>query len=65
MKVKVNHTTYNHPHPPPQKTLTKVFSTSGPNLVILTWTGDELWYGQTQNGVNLTTYVKVNYPQNQ
>ena len=26
---------------------------SGPNLVFLTWTGDGLWYRQTQNGVNL------------
>ena len=30
--------------------LTKVFSTSGPNLVALAWTGDELSCGQTQNG---------------
>ena len=39
----------------PQKTtgiLTKVFSTSGPNLVALAWTGDELKRGQAQNGVN-------------
>ena len=27
--------------------LTKVFYTYGPNLVILAWTGDELWRGQT------------------
>ena len=32
--------------------LTKVFCTSGPNLVILAWMGDELWWGQAQNGVN-------------
>ena len=32
--------------------LTKVFCISGPNLVILTWTGDELWCGKAQNGVN-------------
>ena len=32
--------------------LTKVFCTSGPNLVVLDWTGDELSLGQAQNGVN-------------
>ena len=32
--------------------LTKVFSTSGPNLVALAWTGDELSQGLAQNGVN-------------
>ena len=32
--------------------LTKVFCTSGPNLVVLAWTGDELSLGQAQNGVN-------------
>ena len=32
--------------------LTKVFCTSGPNLVVLAWTGDELSHGQAQNGVN-------------
>ena len=40
------------PPPPPKKkkkigTLTKVFYTYGPNLVILAWTGDELSCGQT------------------
>ena len=30
---------------------TNVFWTSGPNLVILAWMGDELWCGQAQNGV--------------
>ena len=30
--------------------LTRQFRTSGPNLVILDWTGDELWCGQAQNG---------------
>ena len=38
--------------------LTKVFSTSGPNLVALAWTGDELSRGQTQNGVNFDFEVK-------
>ena len=40
----------------PSKTkgiLANVFCTSGSNLVILHWMGDELWCGQTQNGVNL------------
>ena len=32
--------------------LTKVFCTSGPNLVVLAWTDDELSRGQAQNGVN-------------
>ena len=39
-------------------TFTKVFSTSGPNLVILTWMDDELWSGQSQNGVNSDFEVK-------
>ena len=30
----------------------KVFFTSGPNMVVLAWTGDELSHGQAQNGVN-------------
>ena len=32
--------------------LTKVFCTSGPNLVVLACTGDELSCEQVQNGVN-------------
>ena len=32
--------------------LTKVFSTSGPNLVALAWTGDKLSRGQAQNRLN-------------
>ena len=32
--------------------LTKVICTSGPNFVVLAWTGDELSCGQAQNGVN-------------
>ena len=46
----------------PHKTtgiLTKVFRTSGPNLVILAWMGGELWRGQAQNGVNLDFQVKI------
>ena len=54
------------PPPPPKKKkkkkktgiLTKVFCTSGPNLVILAWMGGELWCGQAQNGVNLDFQVK-------
>ena len=38
--------------------LTKVFSTSGSNLVALAWSGDELSRGQTQNGVNFDFEVK-------
>ena len=38
--------------------LTKIFWTSGPNLVILAWTGDELSRGQAQNGVNFDFEVK-------
>ena len=38
--------------------LTKVFCTSGPNLVVLTRTGDELSHGQAQNGVNFDFEVK-------
>ena len=38
--------------------LTKVFSTSGPNLVALAWTGDELSCGQAQNGVKFDFEVK-------
>ena len=38
--------------------LTKLFCTSGPNLVILAWIGNELWCGNTQNGVNSDFGVK-------
>ena len=38
--------------------LTKVFCTSGPNLAILAWTGDELSCGQAQNGVNFDFEVE-------
>ena len=38
--------------------LTKVLSTSGPNLVVLAWTGDKLLCGQAQNGVNFDFEVK-------
>ena len=38
--------------------LTKVFCTSGPNLVVLARTGDELSHGKAQNGVNFAFDVK-------
>ena len=38
--------------------LPKLFSTSGPNLVILAWTGDELFSRQAHNGLNFD--VKFN-----
>ena len=38
--------------------LTKVFCTSGPNFVVLAWAGDELSFGQAQNGVNFDFEVK-------
>ena len=38
--------------------LTKVFCTSGPSFVVLARTGDELSYGQAQNGVNFDFEVK-------
>ena len=49
--------------------LTRVYCTSGPNLVILAWTGDVLSRGQAQNGVtfevDLTLKVKVHHRQKQ
>ena len=47
----------NHP-PTTTGILTKVFSTSDPNLVALAWTGDELSRGQAQNRVNFDFEVK-------
>ena len=49
-----------HAQAPPKTTgiLTKVFSTSGPNMVALAWTGDELSRGQAQNGINFDFEVK-------
>ena len=38
--------------------LNKVFCTSGPNLVVLARTDDELSHGQAQNGVNFDFEVK-------
>ena len=38
--------------------LTKVFCTSGPNLVVLTWMGDELSRGKAHNWVNFDFDIK-------
>ena len=38
--------------------LTKVFCTSGPNLVVLARTGDELSHEQAQNGINFDFEVE-------
>ena len=38
--------------------LTKVFCSSGPNLVVLAWTGGELSRGQAPNGVNFDFEAK-------
>ena len=38
--------------------LTKVFCTSGPNLVVLAWTDDELSHRKAQNGVNFDFDIK-------
>ena len=40
------------------KVLTKVFCTSGPNLVVLAGSGDELSHRQAQNRVNFYFEVK-------
>ena len=57
--------------PQNNRDIIKVFSASGPNLMNLTWTADELSRGQAQNGVNfdlklnLTLKIKVNHPPKQ
>ena len=55
---KLNLTCHAQSTPKTTRILTKVFSTSGPNLVALAWTGDELSHGQAQNGVNFDFKVK-------
>ena len=61
-EIKLNLTYQAQSTPKIIKMLTKVFCTSGPNLVILAWTGDELLRGQAQNGVNfdfeITFYLR-------
>ena len=49
-----------HSTPPPKtiEILTKVFSNTVPNLVVLAWTADELSRGKAQNGVNFDFEVK-------
>ena len=39
--------------PPKTIGILKLFCTSGPKLMILLWTGYELWRGQAQNGLNV------------
>ena len=41
--------------------LTKVLCTSGPNLVVLAWTGDALSRRQTQNWINCDFEVKFDF----
>ena len=49
---KLNLTCQAQPTPKTVEILTKVFCTSGPNFVVLAWTGDELSRGQAQIRVN-------------
>ena len=39
----------------------KTVGISGPNFVVLAWTGDELSHGQAQNGVNFDFEVKFDF----
>ena len=55
---KLNLTSHTQSTPKTSGILTKVFSTSGPNLVALAWTGDESSRRQAQNGVNFDFEVK-------
>ena len=55
---KLNLTCHAQSTPKTTEFLTKVFSTSGPNLVALAWTVDELSREQAQNGVNFDFEVK-------
>ena len=55
---KLNLTCHAQSTPKTTGILTKVFSTSGSNLVALAWTGDELSRQQAQNGVNFDFEVK-------
>ena len=55
---KLNLTCHAQSTPKTTGILTKVFSTSDPNLLALAWTGDELSCGQAQNGVNFDFEVK-------
>ena len=55
---KLNLTCHAQSTPKTTGILTKVFSTSGPNLVALAWMGDELSREQAQNWVNFDFEVK-------
>ena len=55
---KLNLTCHAQSTPKTTGILTKVFSTSGPNLVALAWTSDESSRRQAQNGVNFDFEVK-------
>ena len=55
---KLNLTCHTQSTPKTTGIVTNVFSTSGPNLVALAWTGDELSRGQTQNNINFDFEVK-------
>ena len=55
---KLNLTCHAQSTPKTTGILTKVFSTSSPNLVALAWTSDELSREQAQNGVNFDFEVK-------
>ena len=58
LKMRLNLTCQAQSIPKTVGILTKVFCTSGPNFVVLAWTGDELLRGQAQNGVNFDFEVK-------
>ena len=55
---KLNFTCQAQSNPKTKRNLTKVFCTSGPNMVVLARMGDELSHGQAQNGVNFDFEVK-------
>ena len=55
---KLNLTCHAQSTPKTTGILTKVFSTSGPNLVALAWTGDELSRRESQNNINFDFEVK-------
>ena len=55
---KLNLTCHGQSTPKTTGILTKVFSTSGPNLVALTWTVDGLSRRRAQNGVHFDIEVK-------
>ena len=58
LKFKLNLTCQAQSTPKTITIVTKVFCTSGPYLVVLAWTGDELLCGKSQNGVNFDFEVK-------